>query len=82
MVSSAGYFFYLIRRVSGSNILNSVLHGFFDFTIISSTQATPSGHKAHVIGAGLAILVYLVCGVILLLRRHHIEPVVPGTATA
>ncbi len=42
-VSFAGYFFYLIRRVSRSNILNSVIHGMFDFTIISGTQIIPEG---------------------------------------
>jgi len=72
-VSFAGYFFYLIRRVSRSNILNSVLHGLFDFTIITGTAIIPEGEKTY-IGAGLALAVYLVCGVVLLVRRHKIEP--------
>ena len=37
VVSFAGYFFYLIRRVTRSNILNSLLHGGFDFMILSGT---------------------------------------------
>ncbi len=36
-VSFAGYFFYLTRRVSGGNALNSVLHGLFDFSLLSGT---------------------------------------------
>ena len=36
-VSFAGYFFYLTRRVSGGNVLNSVLHGLFDLSIITGT---------------------------------------------
>ena len=44
-VSFAGYFFYLIRRVSRSNILNSVIHGMFDFTIISGTLIIAEGES-------------------------------------
>ena len=73
-VSFAGYFFYLIRRVSRSNILNSVLHGLFDFMLISGTVIIAEGEQIYV-GSGLAILVYLVCGLVLLIRRHSIEPV-------
>ncbi|MDR2280571.1 MAG: CPBP family intramembrane metalloprotease, partial [Gordonia sp. (in: high G+C Gram-positive bacteria)] len=39
IVGLAGYFFYLTRRVSGRNVLNSVLHGLFDFALISGTLA-------------------------------------------
>ena len=78
IVSFAGYFFYLIRRVSRSNLLNSVLHAGFDFTVISSTQIFPEGEDVHAAGAAVAILVYLVCGVIVVVRRHKIEPAVPA----
>ncbi|MET0930289.1 MAG: CPBP family intramembrane glutamic endopeptidase, partial [Aeromicrobium sp.] len=37
VVSFAGYFFYLIRRRTGSNALNSVVHGLFDFSIFTGT---------------------------------------------
>jgi CAAX protease family protein len=73
VVSFAGYFFYLIRRVSRSNILNSVLHGLFDFTIISGTQIIPASTQAYP-GALLAVLVYVICGIVLLVRRNRIEP--------
>jgi hypothetical protein len=82
VVAFAGYFFYLIRRVSRSNILNSVLHGMFDFTLITATQIVPVGGKMHAAGAVLAILVYIVCGILLLVRRHEIEPAQPATAPA
>lgn len=75
IVSFAGYFFYLIRRVSRGNIVNSLLHGGFDFTIISSTQIIADGEDAHVLGASVAVIVYLLCGIIVLIRRHKIEPV-------
>ena len=74
IVSFAGYFFYLIRRVSRSNLLNSVLHGMFDFTILSGTAIIPASAKVYP-GAILSILAYLACGIVVLIRRHHIEPV-------
>lgn len=72
-VAFAGYFFYLIRRVSGSNVLNSVLHGLFDFTIITGTGIVVAGQSAY-IGSAAAILVYIIVGGVLLVRRHKIEP--------
>ena len=76
-VSFAGYFFYLIRRVSRSNILNSLLHAGFDFMIISGTAIIAEGEDIHP-GSGLAILVYLVCGIAVLVKRHTIEPTTAG----
>jgi hypothetical protein len=70
-VSLAGYFFYLMRRVSRGNVLNSVIHGLFDFSLVSGT-AIIVNQRAYA-GSIAAILVYLVLIVVLLLRRHHIE---------
>ena len=80
MVSFAGYFFYLIRRVSRSNILNSLLHAGFDFMIISGTAIIPEGEDIHP-GSGLAILVYLACGIAVLVKRHMIEPATAATTS-
>ena len=80
-VSFAGYFFYLIRRVSRSNILNSILHGGFDFMILSGTAIIPEGEDPHP-GVILAVLVYLVGGILVLVRRHHIEPETAPVAAA
>lgn len=77
-VSLAGYFFYLIRRVSGGNVLNSVIHGLFDFTLISGTMILVD-QKGYV-GAFAPILVYVVLGIVLFLARHHIEPMEPHRA--
>lgn len=76
-VSFAGYFFYLIRRVSRGNVLNSILHGLFDFSIITGTSILVD-QKAY-IGAFAAILAYIICGTLLIVRRHHIEPAVRQT---
>lgn len=71
-VSFAGYFFYLIRRVSGGNVVNSVVHGLFDFSILTGTAiiADQAGYP----GSLAAILAYLIVGAMLIIRRHHIEP--------
>lgn len=72
VVSFAGYFFYLTRRASGGNALNSVLHGLFDFALLSGT-ATLVDQQAYAASAA-AILAYVVIAVLVLARRHHIEP--------
>jgi uncharacterized protein len=77
-VSLAGYFFYLIRRVSRGNIVNSVIHGLFDFSIVSGSAVTIG---QHIYGGALApILVYVILAVVLLVRRRHIE--LPATSPA
>jgi uncharacterized protein len=70
-VSLAGYFFYLMRRVSRGNVLNSVIHGLFDFSIVSGTTIIVN-QRAYA-GSVAAILVYVILIVVLLARRHRIE---------
>jgi hypothetical protein len=79
IVSFAGYFFYLTRRVTGGNALNSVLHGLFDFSLLTGT-AILVDQKAY-LGAFAPVLVYVVLAVLLLVRRRKIEPA-GGGATA
>ncbi len=71
-VSFAGYFFYLTRRVSGTNAVNSVIHGLFDFSLLTGTVVLVD--QDPYIGSVAAILAYLVCAVLVLVRRHKIEP--------
>ncbi|QCQ89838.1 CPBP family intramembrane glutamic endopeptidase [Rhodococcus sp. SGAir0479] len=72
IVSLAGYFFYLTRRVSRGNVLNSVLHGLFDFALLSGTAVLLDPH--NYLGVVAPILVYPVLALVLLVRRHKIEP--------
>ncbi|RPA02588.1 CPBP family intramembrane glutamic endopeptidase [Gordonia sp. OPL2] len=72
VVSVAGYFFYLIRRVSGTNVLNSVLHGLFDFALLSGTAILVD--QAGYPGSFAAIVLYVVLAVVLVVRRRRIEP--------
>ena len=69
IVSLAGYFFYLMRRVSRGNVVNSIIHGLFDFSILSATQISSTASPAALI----AILAYVIAGVLVLVRRHRIE---------
>ena len=71
-VSFAGYFFYLTRRVSGSNVPNSILHGLFDFSLLTGTVVVVN--QDPYVGSAAGILAYVVVGGILLARRHKIEP--------
>ncbi|RNL61063.1 CPBP family intramembrane metalloprotease [Nocardioides marmoriginsengisoli] len=78
VVSFAGYFFYLTRRASGGNVLNSVLHGLFDFSLLTGT-AIIVDQKGYA-GSGFAILAYLLIALLVLARRKHIEPAATGSA--
>lgn len=80
VVSLAGYFFYLTRRRAGNNAVNSVIHGLFDFSILTGT-AILVDQEAYV-GAAAAILVYVVCVIVLVVRRRHINlPSTEASAT-
>jgi membrane protease YdiL (CAAX protease family) len=69
-VSFAGYFFYLTRRVSGGLVIPAVLHGLFDFSILSGTVIDDRTYA----GGIAAILAYPVVAIILFARRRRIEP--------
>ncbi|TCI97654.1 CPBP family intramembrane glutamic endopeptidase [Aeromicrobium sp. IC_218] len=75
-VSFAGYFFYLTRRVSGGNVVNSVLHGLFDFSLLTGTAILVD--QETYLGSLAAVAAYLVVGLVVLVGRRRIEPV-PAT---
>lgn len=70
-VSFAGYFFYLTRRVSGGNTLNSILHGLFDFSLLTSTVILVN--QGAYPGALAAIVAYILIAIVLITRRKKIE---------
>lgn len=72
IVSLAGYFFYLIRRVSRGNVANSIIHGLFDFSLLSGS-AILTDQKSYP-GTLLPMLVYPVLAIIVFVKRHDIEP--------
>lgn len=75
IVSLAGYFFYLTRRVSGSNALNSVLHGLFDFALLSGSAILLD--QGGYVGSVAPILAYPIIAIVLIVKRHKIEPPQP-----
>jgi membrane protease YdiL (CAAX protease family) len=66
----AGYFFYLIRRYSGGLVMPAIVHGLWDFSLISSYVVEDKAYP----GALLFMLANLVLLVIVLVHRHRIEP--------
>ena len=68
-VSFAGYFFYLTRRVSGGLIVPAVIHGSFDFSILSGGVTGGATYA----GGIAAILAYPMVAIVLLVRRRRIE---------
>jgi hypothetical protein len=71
VVSLAGYFFYLTRRRTGSNVANSVIHGLFDFSLITGTMILVD-QQAY-LGAIFGMLAYVVTAAVLIVRRHSIS---------
>jgi uncharacterized protein len=73
----AGYFFYILRRRTRGLLVPVIVHGLWDFSLISG-QTTPG--QTHPITM-LAILTMIVLAIILFIRRHHIEPTDTGRQT-
>jgi membrane protease YdiL (CAAX protease family) len=69
---AAGYLFYLVRRVSGGLLLAVVVHGFWDFSILSAGVVGGETYRLVpvfiLVEVGLALLLVLV-------GRRRIEPV-------
>lgn len=70
---AAGFYFYLVRRVSGGIALAMLLHGFWDFGLFTGNL----GEDPYA-GMFFFILADVVIGVILLVRRKHIGVTPPG----
>lgn len=65
----AGYFFYVIRRVSGLLIVSMVLHGLWDFGLITNSLSTPPGF-----GVVLFVLADVVLAIVALVTIRKVFP--------
>ena len=68
----AGYFFYVIRRVSGLLIVSMILHGLWDFGLTTNTLSTPAG--AGVVAFILADVVLAILAIVTIRKvfpRHR-----------
>ncbi|QNG38581.1 CPBP family intramembrane metalloprotease [Geodermatophilaceae bacterium NBWT11] len=66
----SGYFLYLVRRRSGGLLLPALVHGLWDFSLISGSVVPDRVHP----GVAVNVLVIVVLAVLLVVRRHRIEP--------
>lgn len=66
----AGYFLYLVRRRTGNLVAAAIVHGLWDFSLL--TSAVVPG-KAY-FGPAFSVLALAVLAVVVFARRHHIEP--------
>lgn len=71
----AGYFFYLIRRVSGMLIVSMVVHGLWDFGLFTNTLSTPPG-----LGVVAFILADIVLAIVALVTIRKVFPRRAATA--
>ena len=71
IVSTSGYFFYLCLRSGGVIFVPMLVHGLWDFSLFSSEVGADAEAALTTI---LPILAQIVLIVVLLVRRHRIEP--------
>jgi membrane protease YdiL (CAAX protease family) len=71
----AGYFLYLIRRRSGGLLVPALIHGLWDFSLVSAAVVPGKSY----LGPMLNVLAVVVLAVVVITRRHHIEPTEPST---
>jgi membrane protease YdiL (CAAX protease family) len=71
IVATSGYFFYLCLRVGGTILLPMLVHGLWDTSLISGLTGP---EPAVSVGMFLQILLQITLIVVLVVRRHKVEP--------
>ncbi|MEU9857799.1 type II CAAX endopeptidase family protein [Streptomyces sp. NPDC047974] len=79
IVSTSGYFFYLCLRVGGVLLLPMLVHGLWDFSLVSNTVGPDPKTSPGMI---LPILLQIALIVLVVVKRRTIEPAAPAGTTA
>lgn len=66
----AGYFLYIIRRRTGGLLIPALVHGLWDFSLISGMTTSDHSYPPAIV----AVLTMVILTVVLIVRRNHIEP--------
>ncbi|MFI7166805.1 type II CAAX prenyl endopeptidase Rce1 family protein [Rhodococcus erythropolis] len=74
----AGYFFYIIRRRTGGLLIPALVHGLWDFSLISGLTTPDHSYPLSI----LAIVTMMILAIVLIVRRKHIEPHTSETSHA
>jgi hypothetical protein len=69
----SGYFLYLIRRRSRGLLVPALIHGLWDFSLISAAVVPGKGYAGPV----LNVFALLVLAVVVVVRRRLVEPSTP-----
>ena len=79
----AGYFFYVIRRVSGLLIVSMIMHGLWDFGLFTNTLSDPPGiGVAAFILADIGLAIVAIATIRKVFPRHRAQPTATGTVPA
>ncbi|MET7407598.1 CPBP family intramembrane glutamic endopeptidase [Streptomyces parvulus] len=71
IVSTSGYFFYLCLRVGSTLLLPMLVHGLWDFSLVSNTVGTDPKTSPGMI---LPILLQIALIILVIIKRRRIEP--------
>ncbi|MFG3081230.1 CPBP family intramembrane glutamic endopeptidase [Streptomyces parvulus] len=71
IVSTSGYFFYLCLRVGSTLLLPMLVHGLWDFSLVSNTVGTDPKTSP---GTILPILLQIALIILVIIKRRRIEP--------
>ncbi|MFI9326232.1 CPBP family intramembrane glutamic endopeptidase [Kitasatospora sp. NPDC052868] len=79
IVSTSGYFFYLCLRVGGTLMLPMLVHGLWDFGLLSNMIGADPKKS---VGLVLPIALQVVLIVVLIVRRRSVEPAADDDSAA
>ncbi|MFD4375636.1 CPBP family intramembrane glutamic endopeptidase [Streptomyces sp. NPDC058486] len=74
IVATSGYFFYLCLRVGGTLLLPMLVHGLWDFSLVSNAVGIDPKASPGMI---LPIVLQIALIVLLIVKRRTIEPATP-----